>query len=167
MFPGMREWLVLMAHPIVTIMKVAAPNGLRAVVAESLLLKQQLLILNRSRKKAPNLTASDRLLLGLGALLVSPRRILRVAVAIRPTTLLRFHRALVKRKYRLLFSGNKHRNPWDPSMYFSRTTMQWSTTTLTRCSASNAATTNATLGYRSCRPIPHWITCAVHPGSAT
>ena len=111
MFPGMREWLVLMAHLIVTIIKVAAPSGLRAVVAESLLLKHQLLILNRSRKKAPNLTASDRLLLGLGALLVSPRRILRVAVTVRPTTLLRFHRALVQRKYRLLFSGKRPRRP--------------------------------------------------------
>jgi hypothetical protein len=111
MFPGMRESLVLMAHLIVTIIKVATPCGLRSVVAESLLLKHQLLILNRSRKKAPNLTASDRLLLGLGALLVSPHRILKVAVAIRPTTLLRFHRALVTRKYRLLFSGKPRRRP--------------------------------------------------------
>jgi hypothetical protein len=39
MFPGMREWLVLVAHLIVTIIKMAAPNGLRAVVAEPLLLK--------------------------------------------------------------------------------------------------------------------------------
>jgi hypothetical protein len=37
----MRDWLVLMAHLIVTIM---APGGARTVVAESLLLKHQLLI---------------------------------------------------------------------------------------------------------------------------
>ena len=93
------------------VLRHAAPAGARSVVAESLLLKHQLLILNRSRKKAPNLTASDRLLLGLGALLVSPRRILKVAVAIRPTTLLRFHRALVRRKYRRLFSGRPRCRP--------------------------------------------------------
>ena len=51
------------------------------------------------------------MLLGLGALLVSPRRLLNVAVAVRPATLLRFHRALVRRKYRLLFSGRPRCRP--------------------------------------------------------
>jgi hypothetical protein len=79
----MRDWLVLMAHLIVTIIKIMAPGGARAVVAESLLLKHQLLALNRSRRRAPPLRALDRILLGLGAILVSPQRILKVAVAIR------------------------------------------------------------------------------------
>jgi putative transposase len=71
------------------------PGGARAVIAESLLLKHQLLILNRSRKKAPRLRALDRILFGLGAIFVSPQRILKGAVAIRPATLLRFHQTLV------------------------------------------------------------------------
>jgi putative transposase len=50
-------------------------------------------------------------LLGLCPLLVSPRRLLKVAVAIRPATLLRFHRALIQRKYRLLFSGRRACRP--------------------------------------------------------
>jgi hypothetical protein len=90
----MRDWLVLIAHLIVTTIRTVTPGGARAVITESLLVKHQLLILNRSRKKAPKLRALDRLLLGLGAMLVSPQRILKVAVAIRPSTLLRFHRAL-------------------------------------------------------------------------
>lgn len=59
----------------------------------------------------------DRVLLGLGALLVSPRRLLKVTIAIRPTTLLRFHRVLVRRKYRLLFLGRSRcrRGPKGPS----------------------------------------------------
>jgi hypothetical protein len=52
----------------------------------TLLVKHQLLILNRSRKKAPKLRALDRILLGLGAMLVSPQRILRVAVVGRPSS---------------------------------------------------------------------------------
>jgi hypothetical protein len=40
MFSGMREWLILVAHLIVTMMKVAAPGGVQSVVAESLILKQ-------------------------------------------------------------------------------------------------------------------------------
>src|SRR6266481_3594086 len=38
-------------------------------------------------------------------------RILKVAVAIRPSTLLRFHRALVRRKYQWLFSSKIGRRP--------------------------------------------------------
>jgi putative transposase len=108
---SMRNGLVLMAHLIVTIIKIMAPGGARAVVAESLLLKHQLLVLNRSRRKAPPLRALDRILLGLGAILVSHQRILKVAVAIRPSTLLRFHRALVRRKYQWLFSSKTGRRP--------------------------------------------------------
>jgi putative transposase len=108
---GMRDWLVLIVHLIVTTIRTMAPGGTRAVIAESLLLKQQLLILNRSRKKAPRLRALDRILLGLGAILVSPQRILKVAVAVRPATLLRFHRALVRRKYQSLFSSRTRHRP--------------------------------------------------------
>jgi putative transposase len=111
MVSGMREWLILVAHLIVTIVKIATPGGARSVVAESLILKHQLLILNRSRRRAPKLGAVDRVLLGLGALLVSPRRLLKVTIAIRPATLLRFHRALIRRKYRLLFSGRPRCRP--------------------------------------------------------
>ena len=99
----MRDWLVLIAHLIVTTIRTVAPGGARAIIAESLLLKHQLLILNRSRKKAPRLRVLDRILLGLCTILVPTRRVLKVAVAIRPATLLRFHRALVRRKYQWLF----------------------------------------------------------------
>jgi hypothetical protein len=113
----MRDGLILMAHLIVTIIRIMAPGGARAIVAESLLLKHHLLILNRSRKKAPKLRALDRILLGLSPMLVSPQRMPKVAVAVRPATLLRFHRALVRRKYQWLFSlKNQHRpGPKGPS----------------------------------------------------
>jgi hypothetical protein len=44
--------------------RLAHPGGVRAVVAESLAVKHQLLIMKRSRRRAPNLTSWDRLLLG-------------------------------------------------------------------------------------------------------
>ena len=40
------------------------PGGVRAVIAEHLLLKQQLLVLHRPRQRVPHLTASDRRLFG-------------------------------------------------------------------------------------------------------
>jgi len=51
----MRELVVLFLHLLATVARLAGPGGARAMVAESLLVKQQLLILNRSRKRSPNL----------------------------------------------------------------------------------------------------------------
>ena len=53
--------ILLFIHLIATIARLLGPGGLRSVVAESLLVKQQLLILNRSRQRSPNLRISDRL----------------------------------------------------------------------------------------------------------
>ncbi len=101
----------LIAHLLVTLARLAKPGGLGAVVAESLAVKHQLLILRRARRRAPQLTSSDRLILGICTLLVSPKRLSKIAVILKPSTLLYFHRALVKRKYRLLYSPRKRRLP--------------------------------------------------------
>jgi hypothetical protein len=74
------------------------------VAAESILAKHQLSILNRSRRRAPNLRIVARLIAGFCSLWITPNRFRRVAIALKPSTLLNFHRALVHRKYRLLFS---------------------------------------------------------------
>ena len=50
---------------IVTVVRLAGPGGLRSVVAESLLVKQQLRVLNRGRSGAPNLGAGERFIVGL------------------------------------------------------------------------------------------------------
>jgi transposase InsO family protein len=103
--------LILAVHLLATLAKLVRPGGVRAVVAESLLLKQQLLISSRSRRRAPNLNSFDRLLLGLGSLFVPASRIPKLAVILKPKTLLRFHEALKRRKYRWLFSSGGHRRP--------------------------------------------------------
>jgi hypothetical protein len=104
-------------HVLATVARLVGPGGVRAVVAESVLVKQQLLILNRSRTRAPRLRLSDRVIAGLCALLVRPTRLVRVAIVLNPSTLLRFHRALTTRKYRQLFSstGQKKPGPKGPS----------------------------------------------------
>jgi putative transposase len=101
----MRDLLLLAIHLLVTFAKLLRPGGVRAVAAESLVLKHQLLIFNRSRQRAPNLTTLDRFVLGLATLFMSPRRISKLSAIIKPATLLRFHKALVDRKYRRLFSS--------------------------------------------------------------
>jgi putative transposase len=90
----MRDLVMLVIHLLVTVAKLLRPGGARAVAAESLLLKHQLRISNRSRQRAPNLTTLDRLVLGLTTLSVSPRRIAKLGVLVKPATLFKFHNAL-------------------------------------------------------------------------
>jgi hypothetical protein len=98
-------------HTVIVIFRLARRGGVRSVVAESVLLKHQLLILNRPRRRAPNLRIADRLIAGFSALFVKPARLARVAIVLRPSTLLNFHRALVRRKYRILFSPKRRSKP--------------------------------------------------------
>jgi hypothetical protein len=89
----MKDVLLALLHLAVMAAKLCGPGGLRAVVAENLLLKQQLIVLRRGRRRAPRLTLGDRLLCGFGSLFLSPSRIQKVAIALCPSTLVRFHQA--------------------------------------------------------------------------
>jgi hypothetical protein len=107
----MRDLAVLFIHLITTIARLAGPGGARSVVAESVLVKQQLLILNRSRHRSPNLRVCDRVVAGLCALLMRPGRLIRCAIVLKPSTLLSLQRALKNHKYRLLFSVKPRKKP--------------------------------------------------------
>ncbi len=107
----MKDLLILLIHLLTTIARLLGPSGGKVIVADSLLMKQQLLIMNRTRRRAPNLSALDRFLLGFWSLFLSPRRIQRAALIIRPSTLLKFHRLLKERKYRLLYSAGRKGKP--------------------------------------------------------
>jgi RHS repeat-associated protein len=103
----MRELGILAIHLIVTLVRLLAPGGARSIVAESLFLKQPLLIVNRGHRRARNLRPMDRLIAGSLALLLKPHRVARAAIVLRPSTVLNFHRLLVNRKYRRLFSPKR------------------------------------------------------------
>ena len=107
----MRDLAILFIHLFATVARLMRPSGARAVVAESLLVKHQLVILNRGRERAPNLRPMDRAIAGLCTLFIRPGRLLRIAVVLKPSTLLAFHAALVKRKYRQLFSPIRRGKP--------------------------------------------------------
>jgi putative transposase len=107
----MRDLLILIVHLITTVIRLAKPGGLRAVVAESVLAKHQLLILNRSRRRSPNLRIQDRLIARFCSIWIKPSRLCKVALAFKTSTLRSFHRALVQRKYRLLFSPRQRTKP--------------------------------------------------------
>jgi transposase InsO family protein len=119
----MKDLLLTLLHLAVRTATLCGQGGVRAVIAENLLLKQQLIVLRRARQRVPNLTLSDRLLFGFGSLFISPGRFRKVAIGVRPSTLLAFHQALVRRKYRRLFSSSpcsKKPGPKGPSEPLTR-----------------------------------------------
>src|SRR5262249_7899962 len=65
----------------------------------------------RGRKRSPNLRVYDRVIAGLCAFFMRPARVLKSAIVLKPSTLLRFHKMLVRRKYRALFSPKRRRRP--------------------------------------------------------
>jgi len=95
-YSSMRNLAGLFIHLLATLARLLGPGGVRSIVAETLLLKHQLLILNRSRKRSPNLSASDRIFAGWLALWVRPTRLLRSAIALKPSTLLGLHNPLYR-----------------------------------------------------------------------
>jgi len=107
----MRDFRFLLLHLIVTIVRLVKPGGFRSAVAESVLMRHQLLILNRGRKRAPNLRCADRVITGLCMLFVRRAHLLRSAIVLKRSTLVHLHHVLTKRKYRLLFSPRRGRRP--------------------------------------------------------
>jgi hypothetical protein len=69
----MRDVIYLLVQLLTTLTKLLLPGG-RTVIAENLILKQQLIIHRRSRQRAPNLSTQDRALLGFWSLFLNPRR---------------------------------------------------------------------------------------------
>lgn len=107
----MEDAIYLPLHLLTNIAKLIQPGGGKGVIAENLPLKQQLIIHSRSRQRAPNLTAHDRSVLGFLSLFLSLRCLVSSAIITKPSTLLSYHKAMRKRKYRLLYPSGKGGKP--------------------------------------------------------
>ena len=107
----MKNAVVLLVHLLAGLSLLLGTGGTRAVLAENILLKQQLLVLQRSRRRAPNLRLADRFLFGFCSQFLSPRRLIRTAIILKPATLLRFHRGFKDFKYRFLYSSSPKQKP--------------------------------------------------------
>ena len=83
----MRDLVVLFVRLVFTIARLSRPGGLRPAVAESILIKHQLQILNRWRKRSPNLRSSDRIIVSFCALLIRRARLILSAVTLKPSRL--------------------------------------------------------------------------------
>ena len=107
----MRDLVILFVQLVVTVVGLMRPGGARAIVAESVLLMQQLLVVTRARRRAPDLRPLGRLVAGLCAGLMRRARLRRCTIVLKPATILSCQRLLVKRKYRELFSPKRRGRP--------------------------------------------------------
>ncbi len=108
---AMINTLRIILYLLAVLMKILRPGGVKAIAAENLALKQQLITMARHQKRSPKLKTSDRIIFGFLTAWINPKRLSRIAVIIRSATLLKFHKAIIKRKYRLLFSNKSPKKP--------------------------------------------------------
>ncbi len=102
------EFTVLFVITLFTLLK---PGGVKAIASENLLIRQQLIVAQRARKRAPNLKTSDHFIFALLCSLISLNRLRKIAIIVKPDTFLKLHKALVDRKYRLLYSNKVSKKP--------------------------------------------------------
>jgi len=107
----MKDILELLLHFVIVIFTLLKPSGVKRVMADTMVMKQQLIALNRNKKRSPQLTSSDRFIFGLLAFFIDKNRLKKVSVIIQPATILRFHKALVNKKYQILYSRKTKNKP--------------------------------------------------------
>lgn len=87
------------------------PKGIKALMAENLILRKQLMTLSRKYKHSPKLSFFDRLSFAVLSQFINRFRLNKLAIIVKPATIIQFHKALIKRKYHLLFSTKSIRKP--------------------------------------------------------
>ena len=107
----MKKLIALISSYIVVWLRLQSPGGVRAIVSENIILRHQLITLSRGQKRVPRLTFFDKVTFGILTTMVSAKRLTRIAIILKPATLLKLHKALVDRKYSLLFSNKSSRKP--------------------------------------------------------
>jgi len=107
----MKEFFYPLLTIICLLLRLLSRGGAKSIVAENLLLKQQLIVVKRQRKKSRPMLSSDRIIMALCTLLMSPKRISGAAICVAKSTLINFHQYLVRRKYSKLFSNKSKRKP--------------------------------------------------------
>lgn len=108
---GMKDILLITLYMFMTIVRAMQPGGVRKLVAENIVLRQQLITMRRRQKRSPRLGLMDRFIFGYLASMINPNRLTKVSITIKPATILKFHKALIKRKYRLLYSSKPTLKP--------------------------------------------------------
>ena len=103
--------IALIFSYIILCLRLLSPGGVHAVAAENIVLRQQLITLSRSQKRVSRLTFFEKITFGLLALMISVKRLTKIAIILKSVTLPKFHKAFVNRKCRLMFSNKSTKKP--------------------------------------------------------
>lgn len=107
----MRDLTNIFWDILVTIVRLCRPGGLKSILAEIVLLRHQNVIAMRGKKRAPNLSTIDRIVIAVCAGLVSPVRLAKSCIVVKPSTLTNIHKWFVNRKYRKLYTPKNKAKP--------------------------------------------------------
>ena len=107
----MKEFIVTIFYCLRALALIPRSRSRKQIIAENILLRKQLILSNRGRRRAPNLSFLDRLTLGFLCSFIKPNRLNRLAITLKPSMLIKFHKALIKRKYSVLFSNKNKCKP--------------------------------------------------------
>jgi len=99
----MEEFIITVFYVLRALALASKPRGKKQLIAENMLLRKQLILVNRSRKRAPNLSFADRLTFGYLCSFIKSSRLRRLAIIVKPSMLIKFHKALIKKNIRLYF----------------------------------------------------------------
>ena len=102
---SMRDIFHFLYNLVVCIITLLRPGGVKSVAAENLILRQQLIAMSRTRKRSPRLTQTDRTVFAFLAQIIPRTRLRKLAIIVQPATILKFHRAMIQKKYRALYSA--------------------------------------------------------------
>jgi len=109
--PAMLRFIILILHFIRIILMLSRPQGIKTLLAENMMLRKQLIKLSKRQKRAPKLSFIDRLFFTITAHFINPYRLIKSAIIIKPATIIKFHKAPIKKKYHLLFSSKSKNKP--------------------------------------------------------
>lgn len=70
----------LIAYFLFVIIKLSRPGGAKAMAAENLALKQQLITVACHQKRAPKVTTADRIIFGFLIAWINPKRLSKIKV---------------------------------------------------------------------------------------
>jgi putative transposase len=86
----MQRFISLILHFIRIIILFSQPTGAKALIAENMKLRKQLIQLTRKNKSSHKLSFLDRLFYAVSVYFINPNRLGKSAIIIKPATIIKF-----------------------------------------------------------------------------
>lgn len=85
---GMQDIILIIPNFLILCLRILMPGGIRKIAAEKVALRKQLMTISRGMKRSPKLVTSDRIFFGMLGTIISPHRLEKIAISLKPATIL-------------------------------------------------------------------------------